>query len=241
MVLPCLAATFLTVQTSAANIATEGPFAYFTVDGGDQIPLPIEQSEKGWTIPGVSLGGENDGWAVEISGRLNPDPSIAYGIAVVDFGAPSVFGFFFGTPIVPTSAPNLVSGSLVGGLTDVAGDGVSLTPAPGPLVQSSSVSFPFTAMGVDVGAPFAAGPASPGALYAYGPFSAGPLAGPGPGPWTFLSVSTGFGLSGGGDVAALTGFAEITPVPEVNGGAVAGGVALLAGLVLRQRRRMARK
>jgi hypothetical protein len=237
LVLTGVAATLLAVESSATALA---PFLHLTVDGSDQIPIPFEPSEKGWTIPSVSLGSENDGWMVEIGGTLNPDPSIAYGIAVTDFGAPSVFGFFFGVPIVPTGSPNLVSGSLVGGLTDLTGDGVSLTPT-GLLVQTSDLSAPLTTMGVDVGAPFVVGAGSPGAFYAYGPFSAGPTPGPGPGPWTFLSVSTGFGLSGGGDVAALTGFAEIVPVPEVSGGAITGGVALLAGLALRRKMRRSGK
>jgi hypothetical protein len=159
-----------------------------------------------------------DEFSVELTGFLNPDPSIAYGIAVVDFGAPSVFGFSFGTPITPVGSPNTVNGSIVGGLTDFSGNGVSMTPT-GAFLQSASVGFPLTSMGVDVGPAFLAPAGPPGAFHTYGPFAAGPFLGPGPGPWTFLTVSAGFALSGDSDVAALTGFASIdesgtTPVPE---------------------------
>lgn len=48
-------------------------------------------------------------------------------------------------------------------------------------------------------------------------------------------MTAGFGLLGGGDVAALTGYAEITEIPEINGGILVGGLALILGLALRRR------
>jgi hypothetical protein len=215
-----VAATVL-VFAPPLSAAVIGPGVLVTADG-QVFDVPLLSSDKvaliGDQLPSGATGWvmETDEFRIELSGRLNPDPSIAYGIAVVDFGAPSVFGFFFGTPIVPTDSPNVVTGSIVGGLTDFAGDGVSLTPSPGPTVQTSSVSAPLTGMGVDVGAAFAAGAGLPGAFHSYGPYALGPIAGPAPGPWTFLAVTAGFGLSGGGDIAALTGFASIeeTVIPE---------------------------
>ena len=119
------------------------------------------------------------------------------------------------TPIVPTGSPNVAKGSVVVGLTDFTGDGVSLTPTAASL-QVSAVGLPVTNLGVDVGLAFAAGPGSPGSSYAYGSFASGPIPGPGPGPWTTLRTSANFTLSGGGDIASLTGFASIDPavVPE---------------------------
>jgi hypothetical protein len=131
----------------------------------------------------------------------DPDPSLSYGITVVDFGAPSSFGFLFGTPIVLSAGPNVVASSLSGILTDGGLDGVSATG----LSQVSDVGMPITNMGVDL-----SGPCS-GAGCA---FAAGPIPGP-PGPWTFLTVTTFFGLSGEGDQAQFTGSASIDPAARV--------------------------
>jgi hypothetical protein len=149
---------------------------------------------------------------VHISGALDPDPAISYSIGVTDFGAPSVFGFFFSSPIVVPAGPTSVNASISGGLTDFSGNGVTITPT-GALLQISSVGPPVTNMGVDVGPTVSGGPGLPGANYTYGAFGAGPIAGPA-GPWTTLSITLGFSLSGGNDSAALTGFAQIVPEPS---------------------------
>jgi len=182
-------------------------------------------------------------YEITLSALLDPDPSIAYAIGVIDFGAPSTFGFLFLTPIVSTASPNLVEASIVGGLTDFTGDGVSLTPI-GAFTQVSSVGAPLTGMGVDVGLAASYPAGNPGANYTYGSFAAGPLAGPSPGPWTLLQTIANFQLSGNGDGAALTGFASIventTIIPEAgtNGGVLMLGA--LAGWSWR-RQRTARK
>lgn len=149
---------------------------------------------------------------VGISGVLDPDPSIGYGITVTDFGAPSVFAFVFSTPIILGASPTVVSSSISGGLTDFTGNGVTITPTAA-FLQIADVSLPVTNMGVDIGPAVSGGPGIPGALYGYGPFALGPLPGPA-GPWGTLSVSVGFSLSGGADIASLTGFASIVEVPE---------------------------
>ena len=231
----------LGVAAAQAAVIT-GPSATLTA-GGETFQVPLIRTEKGWVIGEGENEGEpswtirTDEFEVMLSGELNPDPSIAYGIAAVDFGAPTAFLFGFFTPIVPTGAPNTVTGSIVGGLTDFTGDGVSLTPLAAT-TQVSEVQAAATNMGVDVGAAFAAGPAAPGSFYGYGPFASGPKPGPGPGPWTAMLVTTGFTLSGNGDIAALTGFSSIVEdvVPEpLTLGLL--GLGLGAVVYVRRRRR----
>ena len=47
---------------------------------------------EGNVLPVTTVGDPNTD-SVTISGIANADPFIAYGIAVIDFGAPSTFGF----------------------------------------------------------------------------------------------------------------------------------------------------
>jgi hypothetical protein len=212
--------------------AQDTAFVVVTVDQ-DRWDIPLAGDGKTLTF---GRGIEAEGYGFEISGTLNPDPSIAYAIVVVDWGAPSLFGFVFGTPIVPTGPQTVVTGSIVGQLTDYTANGVSLTPV-GPKVQNSMVEvlgfpIPFS-LGVDVGDPAThppppVPPPLPGSYYTYGPFVEGPKPGPTSGPWDFLTVSTEFSLSGGSDVARLTGFASIETAPGVPD----GGVGLLGALAI---------
>jgi hypothetical protein len=52
-----------------------------------------------------------------------------------------------------------------------------------------------------------------------------------------LSTAIGFSLSGGGDIAVLTGFAQIVPVPEPSSLALLGIGAAALALVARRRRK----
>jgi len=204
---------------------TRSPYVVVTADQ-QRYEVPLLGEGK---VIGFEHVIETPGFSITISGNLDSDPSISYAIGVTDFGAPSIFGFLFGTPIVPTGPATTVTASIVGGLTDFTGDGVSLSPTAAK-VQTSSVGFPITPMGVDVGDPAVHGPGAPGALYPYGSFADGPDPGPS-GMWTFLSTSSTFSLTGGGDSAALTGFASVVTATVPDGGIGLLGVLTLLAVV----------
>lgn len=214
--------------TSASAVQITPALVNITADGLSwTVPATPVDSGKGYV---VDFEIETDGFTISLDATLNPDPSIAYGIAVTDIGAPSIFTFAFFTPIVPTGSPNLVDASISGAFTDFTGNGVSAT-ATAATIQGSGVGIPLTSMGVDVGPSFSAGPGSAGALYTYGAYTAGPIAGPA-GVWTTLAVTNSFTLSGDNDIAVFTGFAQIvedtSTVPE--GGAALAGLGTILGL-----------
>lgn len=222
--LPCL----------RAGVVITDPSVILTVDGV-AYPGTVTPDKKGYSFSG---GTEQPGFAAAFHGFLNPDPSVSFYVGVTDVGTPSTFTLSITLPIVPTGSPNLVSASVGGTLTDVKGDGVSLTPSPGPLAWVGTVGSPNTSLGVDVGpaASHTSAPGSPPWSYSYGTFSAGPTAGPTPGPWTVLSGTFSFTLSGGEDVADLNGSLTITAVPEANGGLMVGAIALGSVALWRRRR-----
>jgi hypothetical protein len=234
---PIVAAQLLTASLALAQ-ATTRPVVEVQIDG-QSFPVPVTSLDGKTYVIGADGSGaiiESAAALVILTGTLDPDPSINYGLSVTDFGAPSNFVLLFSTPIVPTGVPNDVFSSLVGGLTDSTGtDGVSLVPFGGPLVQVASLGLPATNMGVDIGSAVS-DPATgfPSSTSVYGPFSAGPIPGPGPGPWTTLTVTTSFTFSGNGDIAALTGSATIIPIPSP---ALASPAALFLLSHLRRRRR----
>jgi hypothetical protein len=219
---------FLATRVSYAGVLPIAT-ASLTVDG-ISYPLPVvpvvEEGKTYQVIPNVTIGDEALGFRAMISGAADPDPAISYGLGITDFGAPSTFTFIFTSPIVPTGPPSISNAYVSGGLNNVSGAGVTITPilpdsdgdgAAEVQVASVSSGGPFVNMGVDVG-PLQANSGPIGALYAYPPapaslHSAGPLGGPAGGPWTSLSVTAAFSLTGGGDSAALTGLASIV-IPE---------------------------
>lgn len=232
---------FLAVSLLSVGSAVAAPFIGFSVDGARQmVEVPWYTDSRGVTRVD-SWSYSTSEFVIEIKDVAMAGPSIAYALAVTDFGASSAFSFLFATPIAPTGSPNVVYGSIVGGLTDYTGDGVSITPLVGSNVQTSSVGFPLTNMGIDVGPGLSAAPGTPGALHTYGAYSVGTIAGPGPGPWTWMEVTSEFQLSGNGDIAVLTGFSNIeetsAPVPEPASFVLMGG-GLFAVAMARWRKKV---
>jgi hypothetical protein len=192
---------------------------------------------EGYILPPTTVGDPSRG-TVTVSGLANADPFITYAVAVIDSGAPSTFGFSFSIPnALPASPATTVNSSLVGGLTDTTGDGVSITPVgPATLLMDNYLSDLNTFVW-SVGSGVSHGPGAPGAFYAYGPYAFGPAAGPANPPLTGLFITTlDFTLSGGGDAAALTGYCAINPAPIPSTLLLLGsGFLGLAGLRLRKK------
>lgn len=231
---------------AAAGIIPATAIASLRVDG-ENFPVPVisdvdEGGKVMYFIDNVVIERAGEFRAM-ITGEIDPDPSIAYGLTVTDFGAPSSFSFSVTSPIILGPGPTLTRGSVVGGLTDATGNGVTITPTSADSdgdgameLQTSSVGLPSANMGVDVGGTVSGGPGPAGSIYTYGSFAAGPLAGPA-GPRTTMTVLAAFSLSGGGDIAALTGFTEITPIPEPSTIALASLLAIGCVGFVRARRR----
>ncbi|MFA4903536.1 MAG: hypothetical protein WC600_12440 [Desulfobaccales bacterium] len=207
--------------------------------GGESFDLSYLQSESGFVLSEQTIN-FSGGDQVIITGNASADPIISYGLAVTDFGAPSTFAFVFSIPVLAgelPALPTVVTSSIVGGLTDFTGNGVTITATNlNGLIQDNflqDVAFTWS-----VGPTAAFGPGPAGSLYAYGPYTFGPAPGPS-GPYTgIFSTTVSFGLSGGGDVAALTGFCSINPVVPLPPTLLLLGSGLvgLIGLRVRQRK-----
>ncbi len=169
---------------------------------------------------------KNDEWEItSLWFEYDQDPFISYGIAVADFGAPSVFSFVFSTPIVPVVGPNVVKSSLSFSVTDGGNGAVTITalppPAGIPVDLDGNVEFQVATVndvawaniGRDVGLTQAfimpQGGSASGA--AYNEAGAGPVSWLG---WNQLRIDLNFQLSGGGDIATINGSATINPIPE---------------------------
>jgi len=224
---------------SASPAFAVDPSILFWADNGlrQVIEVPLELGPDGlWRLDNWEYSTRD--FSVRVHDvRFDPSRSVAYGIAATAQNGPENFSFTFQGPIsIEPNVPNTVTASIVGGLTDFTGDGVSFTPTAGPKVQRSYLYNPYTGMGVDVGDAYSHGPGTPGALYAYNPGLAGPIPGP-VGAWTDMELNLDFQLSGNGDIAAMTGYARIDPIPEPATAALLGLGLAVAGLIQHRRRR----
>jgi hypothetical protein len=168
---------------------------------------------------------------IEMSGVVDPDPSIGFTIGVTDFGAPSIFGFTIINPLAPLfSNPSVVLDSLAGGVTNAAGPNVVVTALPPPpgipvdgdlitemqvYTLSDNFGATYKNVGLDSG-PSATFPLTVGFGATYGPFNLGPVPTIAGGPWTHMRADVNFSLSGDGDQISLTGFKLLIPEPATS-------------------------
>ena len=121
--LPAVALLLMLAASPAFGVPVVVPSGTLTVDGNPvSIPIGLNPGSGLWGIgtwdselddfTGFSVSSAE--FSADISGVIDPDPMISYGISVTDFGAPSVFGFFFSTPTVPVIGANTVTASVAG-------------------------------------------------------------------------------------------------------------------------------
>ena len=221
----------IAAAAALAGTASADAVATVLIDGESYEMAAFTAEGAFHLVPAIYTFGDT---VVEaLPGPRDASAAMAYGIAVTDFGAPSVFSFSFSMPITLDAGPTVANASLVGGMTDFTGNGVGVSTTGGfTTLQSSYVSAPNTNIGVDVGGSqsYGAGPA--GSHYTYGPQAVGPVAGGDLSGFTTLNMDLRFLASGGGDVIVLTGFTEITVIPAPASLALLG----VSGLLARRRR-----
>lgn len=216
---------------SVAGLASADAVATVMIDGSSYELASFEVDGQFRLVPAVYTFGDTIVEALETP--RDAGATIAYGLAIVDTGAASAFSFVFSMPISLDAGTTTIVSSIVGGMTDFTGNGVSISTTGGfGTVQRSWVSGPTTDLGVDVGPSLAFGPGPSGSLYNYGAYAVGPIAGPDLSNFGTLSVGVDFLASGDSDVIVLTGFTDIVvPAPA--------SMVALAGLGLVSRRRRA--
>jgi hypothetical protein len=185
---------------------------------------------------------------IELGGLMDPDPSLIFGGAAFDFGAPSSFGFTFILPLSPVfSNPSTVFDSFSGSVTNGAAPGgvtvTALAPPPGIPDDGDGVTemqvytlsddggLTWKNVGLDQG-PSAFIPLGAFASGLYGDFSGGPIATIPGGPWTHMRADINFSLSGGGDAFTFNGAKVLIPEP----GTMVLAMTLIAALFGIQRR-----
>lgn len=215
-------------------------------------PNALGEGQGAYIIDGYQYqtptGPEGDGGSINLSGYMDPDPTVLFSGAVVDFGAPSNFTFTFILPLAPlVSNPSVVFDTLSGSATDSGNNGVTLTPILPPAgisedgdgvpeiqVFSLSSNGGATWQNVDLDeGPAAVFPG--GAISAtYGPFAEGPIPTIPGGPWTHMRADISFRLSGFGDAFTFSGRKDLLAVPEP-GTLVLSAFSLIAFFVSRRR------
>lgn len=158
----------------------------------------------------------NDPWAsvakvTTLSGHGDPDLSYGY-YARNNTGTTQTYTFTVGESIVPpVGSPALVYADIGGSVTNPNGS-LTITPVDSAVqafLLSGDVGNTFTNAGVDVGPAFTT---TTTGTSAYGTYSA--ANGAPTGRWNYMQIVTKFTLTPGRDVASLSGYASITPVPE---------------------------
>jgi len=220
------AAAFLATAAQSAPIiwwqVDDGPTHYlhdWTMNADGRYFFEFSERTSSYSIQGVVA--------------VDEDPYIAWGLSVMNSDEdPTTFTTGVINEFFDPIDGGIVYASYSGSVTDIGGDGVTLTPTHDKIQRSWLNGG--TSMGVDVGDAYSHGPGVPGASYVAPPDSEGPKHGP-DGLWTSMQLEAEFTLSSM-DIATVNGFARISPIPEPGTLLLLGaGLAGLAAFGLRRR------
>lgn len=237
-----LTALILVAGAASARAEVIPVVFQYTVDG----ETTTFQTLEGTVNPDDTFSSEgairNDDFELEWSIDGDMDPVLTVGIAVVDVGAPSVFGFLFQMPVLPNlPPPTVTSGSIGGSITDHDGDGTSISSTGGQAVYTALINgTPFQTL-MDDPYLFSSGLAFGTATVPVEDFGLPGVTFPGPGVTvTDMGILITFQGSGGGDATAFTANFVLLPtvVPEpATIGLLGLGLAGMAARGLRRRLR----
>ena len=177
--------------------------------GEETTSFELTKGKTGYYLPETTFQTTEGSITVAMDSNIDPFITMAIG-AVNNTGGNLGFAFAVALPINLPPLPTIINASLVGGLTDSTGNGVSITPFLTAAILDNSVVPPGFTWGTGPAVVF--GPGASGAFYVYGPFAVGPAAGPVGGAMLFTE-SLSFILSGNSDAAALTAHCSINPIP----------------------------
>jgi hypothetical protein len=192
---------------------------------GDVLHVPESVDENGVATIDDWVAQTSE-YQITLTATLDPDPQIVYAAAVIDFGAPSVFGFVTHSESSSTTDAGGVAGTPVTALPPIG------IPVDGDLVTEQ---FVYTLSqnggglllnaGLDIRGSFAG--ASPSDTQAA--INLGPIAGPaGAGFYDYMRIDVNFSMTGGGDAYTFNGIATVVPEPAAAAlfGLGLGGLAL---------------
>ncbi len=251
-----IAVVLMFVISAIANV--EAATVSISIDG-NSVDVPVRYELYGDRPGGYFEIGEYEdepfifdtaaGDQISLHGELHPDPSLLFGSAVFDFGAPSTFGFVFILPLAPTFPnPSVVkdsfsgsvnNGATAGGVTVTALPPPAFIPVDGDLITEMEVytlsddgGATWKNVGLDLGPSDTIAPLAAFEGGLYGAFNEGPIANTaGPGPWTHMRADINFSLSGDGEIFSFSGAKVLVPEP----GTLILALTLLAPAYCRRR------
>ncbi|MBW2271349.1 MAG: PEP-CTERM sorting domain-containing protein [Deltaproteobacteria bacterium] len=232
---------------SAAAVAITPPTAQLVIDGDrdNATAIPVSENSDG-TFFIENWQSSTAEYSISLNAGFDPDPDIVYAGSVIDFGAPTSFGFIFSQGIVATATPGSVfhthsSSTTVGsgGSTPVSALAPPLgIPVDGDAIPEIAVftvsingGASYLNAGLDLSPSFVG--ASPSDNQ--GPFTEGFIAGPaGAGIYDAMRVDVNFGMAGGSDAYTFNGKASVIPEPHT-AALLAFGLCGVAAVTRRRR------